>query len=309
MPDTFAHFVLVHFASAKLRGHKQVKIAVNKFNRFALLGANSPDFPMLDFPQVFFDNKWENLLHGPTAGAIIEPAIQLLRSITEEQRQRCLAWFCGYLSHMVFDATIHPVVNLRVGPYDEGNQVAHQTCEVHQDAYIFPRLNIGSIKEAEFTNIIETCSSPHNNLALHEEINDFWESITRQAFPQEDLPNFHRWFYRYTGIVDNLAEEADQKILDWDWTSLHSWAQRAGKAHLLHVNPKDLDRSFIDDLPTPNDGTLSYDEIFDKAVENTVAAWAAVDIAISNTTPLPYPLSAIWNLNTGITAGKNFLYW
>lgn len=309
MPGTFAHFVLVHEAAAALsKAFRQVKIAVNRFGPFTLLGANSPDFPLLDFPVMLFSKKWEDLLHGPTAGAVIEPAISLLRSLSGDQRQICLAWFCGYLSHMVADTTIHPVVNLRVGPYD-GNEEPHQTCEIHQDAHIFSRLNIGLIKKAEYMqNVVETCSSPTNRLALRKEIHNFWESMTQSAFPAESLPNFHRWFDAYTGIVDNLAEEDSQEGFLWP-SFLRPVAKVLGKAHLLHINPEKIDPSFINDLLAPHEQKFSYDAIFAKAVQNTVTAWQAVDGALSAGGPLPLPLSAQWNLNTGMIDKSTFLYW
>jgi len=76
MPGTFAHFVLALDAATALRGKSQVRVAVNRYSPFTLLGANSPDFPL-----VVLSKTWEDLLHGPSAGAIIEPAITLLRSM------------------------------------------------------------------------------------------------------------------------------------------------------------------------------------------------------------------------------------
>lgn len=309
MPGTFAHFVVVHEAVVAIsKAYRQVAIAVKKFNPFTLLGANSPDFPLLDFPVMLFSKKWENLLHASTAGAIIDPAISLLRTMSGDQRQICLAWFCGYLSHMVADATIHPVVNLRVGPYD-GNETAHQTCEIHQDAHVFSRLGIGLIKKAEYMqNVVETCSSLTNRLALRREVHEFWDAVTQSAFPGEPVPNFHRWFDAYTGIVDNLAEEDRQKGSCWP-SLLRPVAQVLGKAHLLHIDPEQIDSSFIDALPAPYGQKLSYDVIFDRAVRNTVAVWQIVDTSLSTGGPLPHPLSALWNLNTGMINETEFLYW
>lgn len=309
MPGTFAHFVLVHEAAASLsKTYRQVKIAVNKYARFALLGANSPDFPLLDFPVMLFSKKWENLLHGPTAGQIIEPAISLIRHLKKDQRQICLAWFCGYLSHMVADATIHPVVNLRVGPY-LGHEVEHQTCEVHQDAHIFSRLKIGLIQQAEYMqSIVETCSDPKNCLALNKDIFSFWSSMTQQAYPGEELPNFHRWYDTYTGVVDNLAEEGFQPGSRWP-SLLRPIAGILGKAHLLHIDPNKKEDSFINGLLTPHKKRLSYDAIFDMAVANTIAAWQAVNIALDSEGSLNHPLTGKWDLNTGMVDKTNFLYW
>ena len=49
----------------------------------------------------------------------------------EEKRKR-LAWLFGYAAHVTMDVTIHPIVELKVGPYAE-NKRAHRVCEMHQD--------------------------------------------------------------------------------------------------------------------------------------------------------------------------------
>ncbi len=56
---------------------------------------------------------------------------------------------------------VHPVVKLKVGPYAE-NKTRHRECEIHQDAYIFPRrLNLGTIGLAEhLTSGIGQCGQP-----------------------------------------------------------------------------------------------------------------------------------------------------
>lgn len=298
MPATFAHFTLFYEALAGLTGHDQLRIALKKYSQFGLLGTNSPDFPI-----VVCNKLWEDLLHGPTAGNVIPPAISLLRSLSGPKLQKCLAWFCGYLSHMVGDTTIHPMVNLRVGPY-VGNEIAHQTCEVHQDAYIFTRLNLDEITKCEFikTVIGSTCAS-HNRLALDSDILSFWESLTSLVFPNEEMPNFHWWYDGYTEVVDNLAEEGI-------WRHVRSGANKLGKAHLLQIAPDQVDKeAYISSLPLPFNQRASYDQIFSKAITNTVAIWCAFDDVVFSGAQLASPLVGPWNLNTGKINNSEFLFW
>lgn len=50
--------------------------------------------------------------------------------------------------HVAADITVHPVVELKVGPYAQ-NQTAHRTCEMNQDAFIWQRLNLGELGYAD----------------------------------------------------------------------------------------------------------------------------------------------------------------
>jgi len=49
---------------------------------------------------------------------------------------------------VVADVTIHPILELKVGSYAE-HKMGHRTCEMHQDAYIFQRLNLGDVGLSE----------------------------------------------------------------------------------------------------------------------------------------------------------------
>lgn len=298
MPATFTHFTLFYEALSNLKEHTQLQIALKKYSQFGLLGTNSPDFPI-----VVCDKLWETLLHGSTAGNVIIPAISLLRPLSGIKRQKCLAWFCGYLSHMAADTTVHPMVNLLVGPY-LGNEIQHQTCEVHQDAYIFSRLNLDGITKCEFIKpVISSTCALDNRLALDYDILEFWESLTSLAFPEQKIPNFHWWFDSYTEIVDKLAEEGVHR-------HVRSLAQMAGQSHLLQLNSDQIDLpAYISSLPIPHEQTASYDQVFDKAVANTVTTWIALDSALSSSDSLELPLSALWDLNTGKIDDLNFLFW
>ncbi|NCO46894.1 MAG: zinc dependent phospholipase C family protein, partial [Vibrio sp.] len=279
------------------RTNKELRIALGKYSTLGLLGSNSPDFPLLVGSKL-----WEEYLHGPTSAHVIRSALRVLPTLEIEPRRQCLAWFCGYLSHMVGDATIHPSVNLRVGSYN-GHEEPHQECEVHMDVYIFPRLGVESATKCDFTRsiIAETCAEG-NRLALNPMIKSFWSSIIQDSFPNEGLPVIDNWFSFYTEIVDKLAEEGD-----WFLIRLGAWV--AGKSHLIQINPGEFERSYIENLPVPGGRNQSFDALFDKAVENTVATWLAFDAALRNPDSLSVPLSLDWNLNTGEIHAPNYLFW
>lgn len=300
MPGPFAHFTLFQKARETFCEQElfpNIQQALGDFSDFGLLGSNSPDFPILAMEPV-----WEEYLHAQTAAAYIAPAISIIPTLPKKARQKCTAWFCGYLSHMVGDATIHPVVNLRVGPY-LGHEEKHQTCEVHQDAHVYTRLGLVELTRCNYTRaIIEACCSNESRTCLNDELLGFWKSLSNSAFPNEDAPDFNKWFAAYTGVVDKFAEEND-------WWHIRTLAKVGRKKHLLQIAPDKIDQSFILALPTPTGTPISYDDLFDMAIENTVSAWHSFAAALESPDSLSFPLSAQWNLNTGEIVEPKYLYW
>jgi hypothetical protein len=70
----------------------------------------------------------------------------------------------------------------------------------------------------------------------------------------------------------------------------------------------DLDPQYLEALETPL-GAMHYDQIFDRAMENVLDAWAHVADAVfrnSNT----YQTAAVnWNLDTGRDQTGSYVYW
>lgn len=300
MPGPFAHFTLFHKAKELFMAqslHPSVQQALGDFSDYGLLGSNSPDFPI-----VACERLWEEYLHGPTAAAYIGAALSILRPISGLPRQKFLAWFCGYLSHMVGDATIHPVVNLRVGPY-MGHEKSHQVCEIHQDAHVYPRLGLVGVTKCNFTrSVIDACCASGNRLLLDPELVEFWQNLSRSAFPREDVPDFSRWFAIYTGIVDKISEEAD-------WFHVRVITTVFRKKHLVQITPDQINQTYIHGLPSPTGDSISYDDLFNKAIENTVKVWLSFATALEDPASVSFPISGSWNLNTGEIVDPQYLFW
>jgi len=301
MPGPFAHFTLFQKAKEYFMAqslYTSVQQALGDFSDYGLLGSNSPDFPI-----VACDRLWEEYLHGSTAAAYIGSALSILRPLSGLPRQKFLAWFCGYLSHMVGDATIHPVVNLRVGPY-MGHEKLHQICEIHQDAQVYPQLGLVGVTKCNFTrSVIETCcESSGNRTSLDPELVTFWQNLSSAAFPREEVPDFSKWFALYTGIVDKISEEGD-------WFHVRAITTVFRKKHLVQITPDQIDKTYIHGLPSPAGISISYDDLFNKAIENTVQVWLDFSSALENPASAPFPISARWNLNTGEIVDPKYLFW
>jgi hypothetical protein len=66
--------------------------------------------------------------------------------LTRPDGENELAWVCGYMSHCVVDATVHPIVKAIVGPY-QANKEQHRLCELAQDSLLYSELEDKSLRK------------------------------------------------------------------------------------------------------------------------------------------------------------------
>jgi len=148
MPGSYAHITLVNEASEKRRlknisGFPREAIeAAGLHLNFLELGSISPDYPYLDLASTD-SKKWADAMHYTHTCQAIYEGIELVRKLRPGlAKQKCLAWIMGYTGHVIADMSIHPVVEIKVGKYEE-NPTQHRRCEMHQDVFIFPRVGTG----------------------------------------------------------------------------------------------------------------------------------------------------------------------
>jgi hypothetical protein len=202
-------------------------------------------------------------------------------------------------SHLAADATIHPVIEAKVGPY-KYNKTRHRICEMHQDVYIFPRLDLGDVGRTEHLRMgVANCVDERTG-RLDEAISECWFSILAMVYPQFVHKNpprpyeWHQWFLRLLSVPTKTSRYLPL-------------ARHVAARHGLSY-PMDPDPSFLIDLPTP-EGPMSYDAIFDRAIGNVLMVWGWLDAALNGE---PEQLNDMphWNLDTGMIAGtKKFALW
>ena len=175
--------------------------------RFCELGAISPDYPYLDIahPDAC---QWADRMHYQKTGDMVKAGIDLIRKLDGPSQQKTFAWLLGYTSHVVTDVTIHPVVELKVGEYQK-NKGRHRICEMHQDAYIFQRLNIGEIGLAEHLDSgIWGCCAPWQRKARHG-VAGTWQRMLEVCYAdayQTQPPVIDDWHGSFKFIVDKAEE-------------------------------------------------------------------------------------------------------
>ena len=153
MPAAYTHIALVNEPSEigrleRLSIPPSVIEAVSVNAKFCELGAVSPDYPYLALGDENA-NVWADYMHYDQTVEMIRAGARHLKSKDGRSWQKGTAWLLGYAGHVATDVAIHPVVKLRVGPY-LANPTEHRLCEMHQDAYIWPRLmNLGEVGVSE----------------------------------------------------------------------------------------------------------------------------------------------------------------
>ncbi|MFK3859603.1 zinc dependent phospholipase C family protein [Pseudoalteromonas rhizosphaerae] len=302
MPGAFAHITAANLATENnaligMNIPTKAKLILSQNQKYLELGCVSPDYPYLAVGNSE-QNKWADLMHYHNTGDVIKEAVKYCKNLEGSAQEKCFAWLCGYMSHVAADITIHPVVELKVGPYEQ-SQTDHRTCEMNQDAYIWPRLNLGEIGLADrFRLNIGSCSSQNN--CLDEDIKQLWQHVLSHIHPdytQSAAPDFDAWHSGFQLVVDH-AEEGYR---------LFPWARHvAANNGLLYPRQDEIDYTYIEQLNTPN-GPMHYDDIFNLAVENIQYFISIIANAIFNDGECWQICN--WNLDNGKDENGNLTAW
>ncbi|MCL2626912.1 MAG: zinc dependent phospholipase C family protein [Cystobacterineae bacterium] len=232
--------------------------------------------------------EWANAMHYQRTGDRLKAGIEYVKGMSGEEKYKALAWLLGFASHIVMDIAIHPIVELKVGPYNE-NSKAHTTCEMHQDVFIYKRLNIGTPNDSVFLQGIAQCSEPKNENQLDATICKVWGHMLKTTDAQlykDKPPSFHAWHEQYRHL---LAIAAPGPKKPW------AFVRHQGFDGLMY--PETPEDSYIKGLRTPQ-GIMSYTDIFDRAKGQVRKYWGMVASACLGREA---DLSQIknWNLDTG----------
>lgn len=279
MAGGFAHITVIASLRDRLKSLEDLtraeKLAISRNISFAEIGAVAPDYPYLAFGHMDFDeNHWADLMHYEQTDEPIKQGVRWLRQQEQSAgRESALAWLFGYAAHVGTDLTIHPVVQMRVGPYSE-NAEQHRICEMHQDTYIWQRRNLGDIGVADYFNEVMRVTSDDDG-ALIAPVREMWETMMGGAYPEaaatNGAPNIEAWHQGYRRIIDKVEE--GHKLFP---ISRHLLA---GKG-VVFPSVDELDNSFLVSLDTPS-GKMHYDDIFEAAVQNVASIWATISAALN----------------------------
>ncbi len=311
MPATFAHCLLAREAMKKLGKGTIYPGVLKERNHFVVMGSTGPDYPYLTdvikYGVLHIGHNWSNRMHYENIDVFIFEGIKKLSIMDEkgDQFKNCLAWLCGYVSHVIADSFIHPVVNCTVGGTYIFTCTEHGRCELVQDIYLFNKLTGTDICDAAYRdsstfgylNILDDCSDPKDLDKIHPDIGSFWADILKVAHPhasayveQIDLDEWHK---NYKSRVDFVTDKRSifRHVLDIANAPRYiAWSE-------IEQNERD---KYIENVVTPIGNKIPYDILFDKAVDRIVSTWKALFPLIKGGITSPTTFVKDWDLDTGV---------
>ena len=305
MSGAYTHISVVNDAraAAKTAGlRKSTLKAIGLHLNFVELGSVSPDYPYLAFERD--QTAWADAMHYTSTAAFVRAVVKLVSSSEPEVQPKLTAWLMGLAAHIATDMTIHPVVERKVGPY-KGNEAAHRQCEMHQDAYIFPKVvGVGPTNLSEhMASGIGKCFDASDEERLDADISHIWSTALTQTYPAlaaQTPAEPDSWQQGFKKVLLTLAKV----------NQLLPFARHVGTGlGLTYPAQTSVDPQFIEDLVTP-EGKKHFDEIYQRALSNVLAVWKGLDDALSNGGSSELDRLEDWNLDTGrsIPTGK-LVFW
>lgn len=305
MAGAYAHLTMVATVGSSRSleglgglGRKEIGPLLS-YSKYTELGAVSPDYPYLDLGNKASEG-WADAMHYERTGDRLKRGAEYVRTLSGEARHKALAWLLGFTSHIITDVTIHPVVELKTGPYADDPK-AHRVCEMHQDVFIYNSLNMGEIHgDAFIHNGLAACSAPGQPHHLDPLIADVWGHMLQQTDAeryQRSPPAFNRW---HAGFHEMLGLAGSGRFIPF---ARHMVAEQGA------VYPRLPDAEYTGQLRVPGGNHMDYREIFEKAQSNVRRYWELVTVHCL--TDARADLSAIlnWNLDTGRDESGRITMW
>ncbi|PHO13195.1 hypothetical protein CPG38_04355 [Malaciobacter marinus] len=311
MAGAYAHLTIVNKACTEseleeLGLSNDALISLEEYTTFIELGSVSPDYPYLAITEKH--KKWADSMHlAMKTKSFILKGIEEVKAIkNEEDKRKTFAWLCGLAGHIVTDVVIHPVVELKVGPY-EGNEAEHRNCEMHQDVYIYKKITgYGDISETEQLSLFgKECSHEGDTDKLNKVISSVWGKMLEELNKEEYLnnkPEFDTWHSRFHNLVSTVEETQNFPTI-----SRHVIGLDGG---IIYPKSEEVNiEEYIENLEVPGNKTMHYDDIFNKAVLQVQQTWKVLDESVYGNGNSHLEYFADWNLDNGRTSSDELEYW
>jgi hypothetical protein len=314
MAGTFTHWMIVEEALDKFNRlpdkHPYFPIILGN-SHFVTLGAVGPDYPYLSelANNLLKLHSWADRMHYENTGEFIKHGISNLIKLKEQNNQQdfevCLSWLCGYVTHLLADSIIHPVVNTTVGLY-LFNSGEHRHCEMIHDTFIFYELKKVELRYADYVDLIKMCSDTENKYLINPAIKDFWTETLKISHPggknKFDKIDPDDWHENYLSIISMVSD------------STPIFRHIGEVKHLFYKKVSDITveewKRFIDEIKLPGNKVGRFkEEVFNKAVEKVINVWQKLFIDIEQKNPdncRSYIKN--WNLGTGVDEDKLYFW-
>lgn len=320
MPATFAHCLIATnsidsvfnaIRTKALEGtYAPLAQILGEKNHFVVMGAAGPDYPylseILTTGVLKIGHSWANRMHYENVSRFVKNGIDRLATMDKKSEPFAvtLSWFCGYVSHIIADAYVHPVVNSIVNGIYMFTHKEHSKCELIQDIYIFKKEKGEDIVDSSprdgafgFLKILDECSDPDDESRIHPEIYTFWSEILKAAHPNAfeffDDIDPDKWHYNYKGRVNFVV---DPGVIFRHVFGMMGFSYKKE----ADIEQEELEK-YINKVNLPNNQTDHYDNIFEATVEKVVDAWKGIFEDITHNRPdRVAEYIKDWNLDTGV---------
>ncbi len=296
MAGAFTHFILCDLAKSR-RSELGLQLwqLLNWHYRFLFLGAASPDLPYLSLKSGSIN--WADVMHYEKTNRIVESGYTQLKNAMVSKTpsdEVKFVWLMGYVSHLIADATIHPVVEAIVGPYSE-NKEEHRLCEMTEDSIIYNVYRKTEIRYSEFSEMVKFCDESR----YFDELMDFWKELILSNYQEKnEEPHPTLWFTTYGEAID-AAEGGSEFVALFRHIGLG--------ANLIYKTSEEIKKDYQKDylkyfkeVKLPGGTMGPFKEMaFEKAVNNVIYAWRKLYDGLKSGIMVAQIVKN-WDLDTGV---------
>ena len=271
---------------------------LREWSNYALLGTVSPDLPYLGFGK-----RWADRFHYEKTSQIVREGLVTLfgKPFDDVNTQKQIAWLFGYVTHLVTDLYIHPVIEMKVGPYAE-NATEHRICEMNQDVWILKKEMFDDVGRCEiFDNTIKTCTeNGAERYFVDEVISEFWKTLIKKVYSPRRGPSPKKWYFCFVTLMDKFAENPDK----------HPIITRALLKKFNYGYPSEPNMDYVENLNRPNGERVDFYTVFNEAVGKAKEVWTQMSKALSTEDVSCFTLQD-GNLDTGklLSDPETSIFW
>jgi hypothetical protein len=306
MPAAFSHMIAADNAKRQLE-EKKLKLpqlVLNRYPQWLQAGTVGPDYPYLHHILTSRDpsDRWADILHYENTGDVVRTGVKILKARyplekDNKEFQRALAWLYGYASHVVFDASVHPVVRAIVGEY-EANKTKHRVCEMFMDSFIYNDIFGVELDNGQWVGYMKALTDATTG-GMDPSVSSLWHAMLKEVHPSDYLtnpPKIDAWQKAY-------AEKLD--LADHSAIFFRHAAAEEGVFYAISTDiPPDDMNKYIEKALLPQNNkfgqkTMHYRDIFKFGADNIARFWILITAAIEGSGDPELPGILNWNLDKG----------
>jgi hypothetical protein len=311
MAGAFTHQIICDVAKRRksILGVDLYKL-LNKYSEFLFLGAASPDLPYLSFQTG--NVNWADVMHYERTNSTVITGYEemtLKWPARDAATEIKFIWLMGFASHLVADATIHPVIQAIVGPYDQSDETKeeHRICEITQDSLIFNAFKKNDIYYGEFSSILKFCKDSEH----FDDLMEFWNNqILLNYHEKQEEPHPSFWFLTYTSAIDTAEVGSEFVGLFRHLGKVREYVYKT-QDEILSNYREDYKKYYGEVVLPDGSKGLFKTKGFQRAVSNVVTVWSSLFDGLTNDI-IVTDIVKNWNLDTGIDQGSTedeVTYW